>query len=59
MSLISEVDKSGSDIEQYVQELDKMLLKKMAMIVNVRKKLVDFNSHLQFEKMLQGIYHKK
>lgn len=25
----------------------------------MRKKLVDFNAHLQMEKMLQGIYHKK
>lgn len=32
MGLISDVDKSGSDIEQYVKELDKMLLKKMGMI---------------------------
>lgn len=36
-----------------------MLIKKMNMIANVRKKLVDFNAHLQMEKMLQSIYHKK
>lgn len=59
MALISEVDKSGSDIEVYVGELDKMLLKKMNMIATVRKKLVDFNAHLKMEKQLQGIYHKK
>ena len=59
MGLISEVDKSGSDIEEYVKDLDKMLLKKMTMIAGMRKKLVNFNSHLQMEKMLQGIYHKK
>lgn len=59
MGLISDVDKSGSDIEHYVRELDKLLLKKMSMIQNVRRKLVDFNSHLQMEKMLQNIYHKK
>jgi len=29
-----------------------MLLKKMNMIAGVRKKLVDFNAHLQLEKML-------
>jgi len=59
MTLISEVDKSGSDIEEYVKSLDQMLLKKMNMIAAVRKKLVDFNAHLQMEKMLQAIYHKK
>jgi len=46
MALISEVDKSGSDIEEYVNNLDAMLLKKMMMIAAVRKKLVDFNAHL-------------
>lgn len=59
MGLISDVDKSGSDIEKYVYQLDQMLIKKMNMIANVRKKLVDFNAHLQMEKMLQNIYHKK
>ena len=46
MALISEVDKSGSDIEEYVNNLDQMLLKKIMMIAGVRKKLVDFNAHL-------------
>ena len=46
MALISEVDKSGSDIEEYVNNLDSMLMKKMMMIAAVRKKLVDFNAHL-------------
>jgi hypothetical protein len=46
MGLISDVDKSGSDIEKYVKDLDQMLIKKMNMIANMRKKLVDFNSHL-------------
>jgi hypothetical protein len=32
MSLISDVDKSGSDIEDYVKNLDSMLIKKMQMI---------------------------
>jgi len=52
MALISEVDKSGSDIEEYVNNLDGMLVKKMMMIAAVRKKLADFSAHLQLEKML-------
>jgi len=59
MSLISEVDKSGSDIEEYVTNLDHMLIKKMQMIIGVRKKLADFTAHLKMEKMLQAIYQKK
>lgn len=59
MGLINDVDKSGSDIEKYVHQLDQMLIKKMHMVAQMRKKLVDFNAHLQMEKMLQNIYHKK
>ena len=59
MNLISEVDKSGSDVEEYVQQLDKLLNKKMLMISNMRKKLMDFNAHLQMEKTLQQLYHRK
>lgn len=59
MALISEVDKSGSDIEEYVSKLDQMLLKKLNMIAAIRKKVIDFHAHLQMEKKLQAIYHKK
>jgi len=50
MQLIAEVDKSGSDVEIYVNNLDQLLLKKMQMIATMRKKVFDFNSHLQLEK---------
>lgn len=59
MTLISEVDKSGSDVESYVKNLDLMLQKKMQLIGAIRKKVFDFNTHLQLEKMLQSIYQKK
>jgi hypothetical protein len=59
MQLISEVEKSGSDIEDYVRNFDQMLVKKLNMITAVRRKLADFNAHLQLEKKLQSIYHKK
>jgi len=46
MNLISEVDKSGSDVEKYIKSLDTMLNNKQNMIGNLRKKLMSFNSHL-------------
>lgn len=46
MQLISEVEKSGSDIEDYVRNFDQMLVKKLNMISAVRRKLADFNAHL-------------
>ena len=52
MNLISEVDKSGSDVESYIEKLDSMLLQKSQMIFQLRKKLLVFNQHLQMEKNL-------
>lgn len=46
MNLISEVDKSGSDVESYIAKLDTMLLQKTQMIFQLRKKLLIFNQHL-------------
>jgi hypothetical protein len=46
MSLIAEVDKSGSDVEEYVQNLDKLLLEKMNKIIQLRRGLMSFNCHL-------------
>ena len=59
MALIAEVDKSGSDVERYINDLDKMLMQKMTMISALRKKLLVFNSHLQMEKNLQSLYQEK
>lgn len=46
MQLIAEVDKSGSDVEDYVQNLDKLLMEKMNKIIGLRKSLMSFNTHL-------------
>jgi kinesin family protein 2/24 len=52
MQLITEVDKSGSDVEEYVQNLDKLLMDKLRKIIDLRKSLMEFNCHLQMEKQL-------
>ena len=46
MQLIQDVDKTGSDVEEYINRLDKFLLTKLEKIVNLRKDLFMFNSHL-------------
>ena len=56
MQLIAEVDKSGSDVEEYVLNLDRLLMEKMNKIMSLRKGLMSFNCHLQMEKQLQSIY---
>lgn len=57
--LLHEVDKPGSDIEEYVCNLDTLLLHKMEMISVVRQRLVDFYSHLKLEENLQKLYQDK
>ena len=36
MGLLNEVDKPGSDVEEYVNNLDQILAQKMEMIANMR-----------------------
>lgn len=36
MALLNEVDKPGSDVEQYVNNLDKLLLQKIDMMHKIR-----------------------
>jgi hypothetical protein len=37
MSILKEVDKPGSDVESYVEKLDKVLIKKIDMMNDLRK----------------------
>lgn len=56
MVLLNEVDKPGSDVEEYVTNLDQMLLKKMQMIQEIRDQLVTFHKHLKTEESLSKLY---
>ncbi len=57
--LLHEVDKPGSDIEEYVSSLDAILLHKMELISVVRQRLLDFYTHLKMEENLQKLYQTK
>ena len=56
MKLLHDVDKPGSDIEDYVSSLDSILLHKMELIGVVRQRLIDFYTHLKMEENLQKLY---
>jgi kinesin family protein 2/24 len=56
MVLLNEVDKPGSDVEEYVNNLDQILLKKMEMIKAMRDQLVTFHKHLKTEEALSKLY---
>ena len=56
MVLLNEVDKPGSDVEDYVNNLDKILLSKMEMITNMRNQLIKFHKHLKTEESMSKLY---
>lgn len=52
MNIINEVDKPGSDIDEYVNHLDTILMHKVEMINMLRTKLQKFKSDLKDEQTL-------
>ena len=52
MGLLQNVEEPQSDIEQYVQHMDDILLKKMEHICSLRSKLANFYKHLKKEESL-------
>jgi kinesin family protein 2/24 len=54
MNLINEVDKPGSDIENYVVNLDKILLNKVRKINEIRQRLKKFRIMLKDEEALSA-----
>lgn len=52
MNLINQVDVPGSDIDHYVHNLDKILLKKVEKINQLRQQLVKFGCLLKDEEAL-------
>lgn len=58
MTLLNEVDKPGSDVEVYIRGLDRVLLKKMQIISDLREKLLTFYSHLKTEESMSRLYER-
>ena len=58
MTLLNEVDKPGSDVEVYARGLDRILLKKIQIISDLREKLLNFYSHLKTEEHMQKLYER-
>lgn len=56
MTILNEVDKPGSDVDQYVKGLDKLLMEKVYMILDMRKTLVNFHTHLRTEEHMSKLY---
>ena len=58
MTLLNEVDKPGSDVEVYARGLDRILLKKMQIISDLRERLLNFYSHLKTEEHMSKLYER-
>ena len=58
MTLLNEVDKPGSDVEVYARGLDRVLLKKMQIISELREKLLNFYSHLKTEEHMSKLFER-
>lgn len=59
MTLLNEVDKPGSDVEDYIGNLDKMLVNKIHMILDMRKQIIDFHTNLKTEEIMSKLYQQQ
>ena len=58
MTLLNEVDKPGSDVEVYAKGLNRVLLKKIKIITDLRERLLNFYSHLKTEEHMSKLYER-
>ena len=50
MNILKEVDKPGSDVESYIEKLDKILLKKIDMMTDLRMQVLEFYRNIKTEE---------
>lgn len=50
MAILKNVDKPGSDVESYVEQLDKILVRKIEMMVDLRRHCLDFYKNIKTEE---------
>lgn len=56
MSLLKEVDKPGSDVEVYVEKLDKILTMKINKMNELRQNVLDFYKNIKTEQILNQLF---
>lgn len=56
MAILKNVDKPGSDVENYVEQLDKILVRKIEMMVDLRRHVLDFYKNIKTEEILAKLY---
>ena len=58
MAILKEVDKPGSDVENYVEKLDQILLGKIEKMEELRKNVLDFYKNIKTEQQLNQIFQQ-
>ena len=59
MMLLHEVDKPASDIDEYVDSLDSILLHKLELINSLRSRMQRFREHLKEEELLSKKFYEQ
>ena len=57
--LLHEVDKPGSDVDEYVDSLDAILAHKMDLVAGLRNRLLKFREHLKEEELLSKKFYEQ
>ena len=55
-ALLNDVDQPASDIESYIEKLDKMYKKKQEAIGSLRKQYIEFYKYLKTEPQMSALY---
>jgi len=58
MMLLHEVDKPGSNVDEYVDNLDAILAHKMEIISMLRNRLAHFKENLKIEELLSKKFYE-
>lgn len=58
MALLKEVDKPGSDVEQYVEKLDQVLVMKIKKMIELRKSVLEFYKNIKTEQLLNQLFQE-
>ena len=59
MMLLNEVDKPGSDVDEYVDSIDAILCHKIEIVNILRGKLLNFREHLREEEILSKKFYEQ
>lgn len=59
MMLLHEVDKPGSDVDEYVDSLEAVLAHKMELIAGLRNRMLKFKEHLVEEELLSKKFYEQ